>query len=407
MLQSPARLGLTNPNSPSLQNPTPPKLPHQPPHHPTQLQPSSNLSSTVTITTTSSTLLSLLPPLPRAQSLLLQMASLASKLFDVSPNRSIWLTAFRGSLPTFLSSQTQSLATTNPLDSSPSSAKEILSLFTLLQTQLFEAVAELQEILDLQDAKRKVAREIQSKDSALLVFAHKLKDAERVLDILVDDYSDYRRPKRSKLEEDVEDDSSCTTTVASQLKLSDILSYAHRISYTTFAPPEFGAGQAPLRGALPPAPQEEQMRASQLYNFADLDVGLPKAVETKEKTIEAIVEPPSAQPDVKSLANMTAIQGLLPPNITVPSGWKPGMPVELPINLPLPPPGWKPGDPVPLPPFESLPAPRADEQQLRPLAPQHKPPEPIQVRHVELDILDQDDDSSDYSSEDASSEDDD
>lgn len=335
------------------------------------------------------------------------MASLASKLFDVSPNRSIWLTAFRGSLPTFLSSQTQALATTNPPDSSPSSAKEILSLFTLLQTQLFEAVAELQEILDLQDAKRKVAREIQSKDSALLVFAHKLKDAERVLDILVDDYSDYRRPKRSKLEEDMEDDSSCTTTVASQLKLSDILSYAHRISYTTFAPPEFGAGQAPLRGALPPAPQEEQMRASQLYNFADLDVGLPKAVETKEKTIEAIIEPPSAQPDVKSLANMTAIQGLLPPNITVPSGWKPGMPVELPINLPLPPPGWKPGDPVPLPPFESLPVPRADEQQLRPLAPQNKPPEPIQVRHVELDILDQDDDSSDYSSEDASSEDDD
>ena len=36
-----------------------------------------------------------------------------------------------------------------------------------------------------------------------------------------------------------EDDSSLTTsTVSSQLKLSDILSYAHRISYTTFAPPE-------------------------------------------------------------------------------------------------------------------------------------------------------------------------
>lgn len=336
------------------------------------------------------------------------MASLASKLFEVSPNRSLWLTAFRGSLPTFLSSQNQALASTTPLDSSPSSTKEILSLFTLLQTQLFEAVAELQEILDLQDAKRKAARDIQSKDSSLLDFSHKLKDAERVLDILVDDYSDYRRLKRSKLEDDEEEESSCTTTVASRLKLSDILSYAHRISYTTFAPPEFGAGQAPLRGALPPAPQDEQMRASQLYSFADLDIGLPKAVETKEKTIEAIIEPPSAQPaDAISLANLTSIQGLLPPNITVPSGWKPGMPVELPVNLPMPPPGWKPGDPVPLPPFESLPVPRVDEQQLRPLATQQKPPEPIQVRHVELDILDQDDDSSDYSSEDASSEDDD
>ncbi|XP_059462945.1 mediator of RNA polymerase II transcription subunit 4 [Corylus avellana] len=406
MLQSPARLGLTNPNSPSLQNPTPPKLPHQ---QPQQLQPSSNFSSAIsTTTTTSSTLLSLLPPLPRAQTLLLQMAALASKLFELSPNRSLWLTAFRGSLPTFLSSQTQALPSTTPLDSSPSSTKEIISLFNRLQTQLFEAVAELQEILDLQDAKRKAAREIQSKDSALLAFANKLKDAERVLDILVDDYSDYRRPKRSKLEDDMEEDSSCTTTVASQLKLSDILSCAHRISYTTFAPPEFGAGQAPLRGALPPAPQEEQMRASQLYSFADLDVGLPKAEES-EKTIEAIIEPPAAQPaEVNPLSNLSAIQGLLPPNITVPSGWKPGMPVELPINIPMPPPGWKPGDPVPLPPFTSLPGPRADEQQLRPIAPsQHKPPETIQVRHVELDILDQDDDSSDYSSEDASSEDDD
>lgn len=406
--QSTARLGLTNPpNSPSLQNPTPPKQPPQQQqqlHHPSSS--SSNVSSTIT-TTTSSTLLSLLPPLPRAQSLLLQMASLASKLFDLSPNRSLWLTAFRGSLPTFMSSQTQPLPLT-PLDSSPSTTKEILSHFTLLQTQLFEAVAELQEILDLQDAKHKVSREIRSKDSALLAFANKLKDAERVLDILVDDYSDYRRPKRSKFDDGLEeDDSSSTTTVASHLNLSDILSCAHRISYTTFAPPEFGAGQAPLRGALPPAPQEEQMRASQLYSFADLDVGLPKDIESKEKTIEAIIEPPAAQPaDANPLVNLTAIQGLLP-NITVPSGWKRGMPVELPFNLPMPPPGWKPGDPVSLPPLESLPVPRVEEQQLRPLAPQHKPPEPIQVRHVELDILDQDDDSSDYSSDEGSSDDDD
>ncbi|KAJ7972458.1 Mediator of RNA polymerase II transcription subunit 4 [Quillaja saponaria] len=397
IVQSPARLGLTNPNSPSIQNPTPARLP------PSQTQHQQPSQSTSTSTTTSSALLSLLPPLPRAQALLLQMSTLVSKLFEFSPNRSLWLTAYRGSLPTFLSSQTQSL------DSSPSTTKDIVSLFSLIQTQIVEAVAELQEILDLQDAKQKIAREIRSKDSAMLAFANKLKDAERVLDILVDDYSDYRRPKRLKSsQDDEEDDSLCTTTVSSQLKLSDILSYAHRISYTTFAPPEFGAGQATLRGALPPAPQDEQMRASQLYAFADLDVGLPKAVESREKSIEAIIETPATQPvDTNPLANLTAMQGLLPPNITVPSGWKPGMPVELPIDLPIrPPPGWKPGDPVPLPPLDSLPIHRIDEQQVRPQAPQHRPPEPIQVRHVELDILDQDDDSSDYSS-DGSSEDED
>ncbi|XP_059646934.1 mediator of RNA polymerase II transcription subunit 4 [Cornus florida] len=402
IVQSPARLGLSNPNSPSLQNPTPPKFSSQIPqsHHPHQ---QSNLS---TATTTSSTLLSLLPPLSRAQSLLLQMASLSSRLFEVSPNRSHWLASFRGSLPTFLSSQTLTLTSTPP-DSSPSSTKEILSLFTSLQTQLFEAVAELQEILDLQDAKQKVSREIRSKDSAILAFANKLKDAERVLDILVDDYSDYRRPKRSKTEDDSE--SSCTTTVASQLKLSDILSYAHRISYTTFAPPEFGAGQAPLRGALPPAPQEEQLRASQLYSFSDLDVGLPKTVEANEKTIEPFIEAPAAQPaESNPLANLAAITGLIPPNIVVPSGWKPGMPVELPSTLPIvPPPGWKPGDPVPLPPLDSLPIPgRIEEQPPRPIPAQILPnaPEPIQVRHVQLDI---DDDSSDYSSDVGSSDDED
>ncbi|ESR42140.1 hypothetical protein CICLE_v10011831mg [Citrus x clementina] len=414
IVQSPARLGLTNPNSPSLQNPNPNPSPTKFPtsathHHLRSATPPTAPITTGTTACTSSTLLSLLPPLPRAQALLLQMASLASKLFEVSPNRSLWISAFRGSLPTFLSSQAQSQPPP-PIDSSPSTIKEIIACFTSLQTQLFEAVAELQEILDLQDAKQKIAREIKAKDSAILAFANKIKEAERVLDILVDDYSDYRRPKRVKSEgaDGNDDDSgSCSTTVESQLNLSDILSYAHRISYTTFAPPEFGAGQGPLRGALPPAPQEEQMRASQLYTFADLDVGLPKVVETKEKTIEAIIEPPPLQPvDANPLKDLA---GLLPPNITVPSGWKPGMPVELPKDFPLvPPPGWKPGDAVPLPPLDALPMPRIEEQQLRPVPPQglHKPPEPIQVRHVELDILDQDDDSSDYSSEEGSSEDD-
>ncbi|KAF7126500.1 hypothetical protein RHSIM_Rhsim11G0041500 [Rhododendron simsii] len=397
MVQSPARLGLPNPNSPSLQNPTPPKFSSQLPqsHHPNQQ------SNPSTATTTSSTLLPLLPPLSRAQCLLLHMSSLVSRLFEVSPNRSHWLSAFRGSIPTFLSPQTQSGAQIPP-DSSPSSTKEMLSLFTSLQTQLFEAVAELQEILDLQDSKQIVAREIRSKDTTMLSFANKLKEAEQVLDVLVDDYSDYRRPKRSKSEDDT--DNSCTTSISTRLNLPDILSYAHRISYTTFAPPEFGAGQAPLRGALPPAPQEEQMRASQLYALADLDIGLPKSAETKEQTIESLIEIHSADP----LANFSAIPGLVPPNIVVPSGWKPGMPVELPSDLPIvPPPGWKPGDPVPLPPLDSLSVPgRVEEQPPRPIPAQGLPkaPETIQVRHVQLDI---DDDSSDYSSYMGSSDDED
>lgn len=400
-IQSPARLGLPNTNSPSVH--TPSKFSSSQIVQSHHSQQHSNTASSTAVTT-SSALLPLLPPLSRAQSLLIQMASLASRLFEVSPNRAHWLSAFRGSLPSFLSSQTQSL-TPVPLDHSPSSAKEIISLFTTLQAQLFEAVAELQEILDLQDAKQKITREVRVKDSAILGFANKLREAEQVLDELVDDYSDYRRLKRSKL--DGEDDESYTTSIATRIKVNDILSYAHKISYTTFAPPEFGAGQAPLRGALPPAPQEEQMRASQLYAFADLDVGISKTVEDKETMIEPLIQSPVTQPSESALANMATMQGMIPPNFVIPSGWKPGMPVELPTDLPiLPPPGWKPGDPVALPPLDSISGPSlVEEQPARPvIAPGiFKAPEPIQVRHVQLDI----EDDSDYTSDEASSDDED
>ncbi|XP_051146868.1 mediator of RNA polymerase II transcription subunit 4-like [Andrographis paniculata] len=399
MVQSPARLGLPNPNSPSLQTSTPSKFSSQNTQtHPPAQTASNNLSTP----SVSSTLLPLLPPLPRAQSLLLQMASLASKICEISPNRSHWISAFRGSLPTFLPSQTPSTSLPQR-DVSPSSSKEILALFTNLQTQLFEAVAELQEVLDLQDAKEKLAREIQSKDSALLVFANKLREAENVLDILVDDYSDYRRTKRAKSASEEDVGNSSSTTVATRLNLSDILAYAHKISYTTFAPPEFGTGQAPLRGALPPAPQDEQMRASQLYAFADLDVGLPKTDKARETIVEPLIEAAAAVPTAEQRNPAASMQGLLPSNIVVPSGWKPGMPVELPSYLPiLPPPGWKPGDLITLPPVDSLAAgpARAEEPKLRPVA-KAAPPEPIQVRHVQLDI---EDDSSDYSSDAGSSD---
>ena len=84
------------------------------------------------------------------------------------------------------------------------------------------------------------------------------------------------------------------------------------------------------------------------------------------------------------------------------------MPVELPSDLPIvPPPGWKLGDPVPLPPLDALPVPgRVEEPPPRPIpAPGiPKAPEPIQVQHVQLNI---DDDSSDYSSDMGSSDDED
>ncbi|GAB2226930.1 hypothetical protein Droror1_Dr00008728 [Drosera rotundifolia] len=388
IVQSPTRLGLLNPNSPAVQSPGSSKLLSQKPSSSSQQPPQQPIL--LPSKPISPALLSLLPPLPRAQALLLQMASLASKIFDVSPNRSSWLSSFRGSLPTFLPAQVNSMAVP-PLDSSPTTTKDILVVFTSLQTQLFEAVAELQEILDLQASRQKLIEEIEFNESAIIAFTNKLREAEQVLDMLVDDYADYCRPKGVKLEEDDDEDSPCTTTITSRLNLSDILSYAHKISYTTFAPPEFGAGQAPLRAALPPAPQEEQMRASQLYNFANLDVGLPRVAEEKDKVIDPLMDVlrPTSLVDGNSLAGL-GLQGLITPNIMVPPGWKPGMPVELPRDMPIPPPGWKPGDPVQLSQLQSLPF-RVGNEDHRPLTPPrtghiaYGAPDPIQVEKVVLD----------------------
>lgn len=342
------------------------------------------------------------------------MASLSTKLFEISPQPSIWASARTGGPPSFLpgtQSQPLSLDSRNP--SPPTTTKEILSLFTSLQTQLFQSVAELQEILDLQDSKVKIAHEVRNKDATLLTFTRKLHEAEQVLDHLLDDYSDYRRdPKRSKSQNG---EPVYQSSLHSSLDLNDVLAYAHRISYTTFAPPEHGAGLAPLRGALPPAPQENEMRASQLYHFADLDVGAgKKATETKEgvseKNMDMLIEPTPPREEI----HVPISPPMLP--ITVPAGWKKGMPVELPMELPPVPPGWKPGDPVPLPPLEGILIGNKGEEQrvsgvpLLPglLAPQPRVPEPIQVKYVQLDINpDQDDYSSDYSSEVGSSEEDD
>ncbi|KAJ6819475.1 putative mediator of RNA polymerase II transcription subunit 4 [Iris pallida] len=386
LLPSPARLGLSNAPSPPLATNPNPNKPSPPP------PPSSSSSSS------SGALLSLLPPLPRAQSLLQQMASLSTSLFEVSPNRALWSSSYRGNLPSFLNPTNSSSSIIPSTPSSSSSTKEIITHFSSLQTQLFAAVAELQEILDLQNSIETLSRHISASDSTLLSFANKIREAEHVLDRLVDDYSHHHHH-------------------SSTLDLDDLLSYAHRISYTTFAPPEHAAGLAPLRGALPPAPQDNEMRASQLYHFSDLDVGLPK-----KKPAAAAASSSDSKEENAAAAAAVADEVLMEPTppreelpiqppmlpITVPPGWKKGMPVDLPMDLPPVPPGWKPGDPVPLPPLAldgTLPGHR-DEQKRLPIPP--NAPEAIQVKYVQLDINpDEDEYSSDYSSEVGSSDEDD
>lgn len=216
-----------------------------------------------------------------------------------------------------------------------STPREVLGVIETHQALLSGAVADIQQLQHLDEEKVRIAAEVAEKDACLRAFTKRLRDAEQLLESTLEEYECYKRPNRGG-ESDVE------TVGLGTVDVQELVAYAHRISYTTFAPPEFADGQNPLRNALPPAPQDEQMRASQLYLFSDMDVGLPKPTP-----------PPVPQPDAAAAAakvlpaDFPGLQGAIP---TVPPGWKPGMPVELPSGLlPMPPPGWKPGQPITFP----------------------------------------------------------
>ncbi|CAM6117396.1 unnamed protein product [Calypogeia fissa] len=266
-----------------------------------------------------------LAPQRRAQVLLLNMAGLTTRLIQLAGNRT-------GVMPQLLPE-----AALPPEGTAATTTKDILAILDSHQTLLFETVEELEHLEKMEGEKLRIADAIAAKDVAMREFAKRLRDAQQVLESTLEDFEDYKRPKKAGGQNEFNDS---VEIGLGTINIQELVAYAHRISYTTFAPPEFAEG-APLRGALPPAPQEEQMRASKLYQINELELGLPKAVARTASPLMA------GDSEVKVEGGATPQnQGaaLLPP----PAGWKPGMPVELPLELPPMPPGWKPGDPVPL-----------------------------------------------------------
>ena len=115
--------------------------------------------------------------------------------------------------------------------------------------------------------------------------------------------------------------------------MSEVLDYARRISYTTFAPAGYVPG-APLCGIMPPAPQEEHFQASRLAAFN-------AERRAKEKAASAAAE---ARQKEEARLRMVEAAAAIPPEELIErlSKWKPGEP--WPDGIPPPPPGWKPGD---------------------------------------------------------------
>ncbi|CAD7697929.1 unnamed protein product [Ostreobium quekettii] len=88
--------------------------------------------------------------------------------------------------------------------------------------------------------------------------------------------------------------------------VKEIITFAHKLCYTTFAPPGFQSGD-PLHLFRPPAPQEQQFRNSALYSFA-------------EKAGRAGGSQLPKQVDGANFADPL-------PSFEPPPGWKPGDPL--------------------------------------------------------------------------------
>ena len=163
-----------------------------------------------------------------------------------------------------------------------------------------------------------------------------------------------------------------------------VLAYAHRLSYSTFAPPGFIPGQTPLRHFKPPAPQELQLRSSLLHEHhresrwlgrgqgaggqrqprgraalrAAADSPRPSCVHAAG-TWEAAQQAAKQQPLHRPLQQPPpAVKAEAPPARPPQPAAAPVVSAPLDISkLPPMPAGWKPGDPIPgLGPLPTLPA---------------------------------------------------
>lgn len=134
-------------------------------------------------------------------------------------------------------------------------------------------------------------------------------------------------------------DTSNTFILDTPEKVKSIISYSHRLAYTSFAPPGFVPGQTQLRHFKPPAPQELEMRASQLHQLQKKWDEMQQAgrvaaaygpsslaLQQKQQQIPTTesVQIPEQQQKQPEIGTLEAALKELPP---MPKDWKPGQPI--------------------------------------------------------------------------------
>mmetsp|Transcript_1339 Transcript_1339/g.2775 ORF Transcript_1339/g.2775 Transcript_1339/m.2775 type:complete len:261 (-) Transcript_1339:183-965(-) len=115
------------------------------------------------------------------------------------------------------------------------------------------------------------------------------------------------------------------------VEMADVISYAHRLSFTTFAPFGFTLGM-PMRAYSAPAPQEQHFRTSILHEYAakcaekKAELDRKEAARARAELERKRMRTPHPPENAKVPKMPAGV--FIPP---MPAGWKPGQKISLPV----------------------------------------------------------------------------
>ncbi|KAL6042912.1 Mediator of RNA polymerase II transcription subunit 4, partial [Balamuthia mandrillaris] len=137
--------------------------------------------------------------------------------------------------------------------------------------QLLRCVAQLRSHQVMQQKIAKLEEQVQDKDKLIAQLAIQLKAVEGLLLNVIEESKASLGISREEEEGETEEENGKAAAAAELsplkgIKVDEVVSYAHKISYTTAAPPNWNPSM-PLLMFRPPAPQEEQIRAGLHYTL--------------------------------------------------------------------------------------------------------------------------------------------
>ncbi|KAL6052960.1 Pilus assembly protein [Balamuthia mandrillaris] len=209
--------------------------------------------------------------------------------------------------------------------------------------QLLRCVAQLRSHQLMQQKIAKLEEQVQDKDKLIAQLAIQLKAVEGLLLNVIEESKaslGISREEEGETEEEHGKAAAAELSPLKGIKVDEVVSYAHKISYTTAAPPNWNPSM-PLLMFRPPAPQEEQIRAGLHYTLTELpdfstlaassgassEAQLPLLLDKEEALVPTI----SREEDARTGTSMTIEDASIAPS-TMPPQQRMGIPQAVPVS---------------------------------------------------------------------------